>query len=137
MSVRHDHQEKLDALRREQTKIEQDLVDKYRNIVSGGRRDVEERGYYLCYSCLFQVIAAAEKHLKCIHQSSLKQLEEQHAKDCANSYKNLEKKANEQLKSNETKTKNKSKQNKPLKSNLTKTTTKNTSKHTTNEEAFK
>ena len=54
---------------------------------------------YLLMLCLFQVIAAAEKHLKCIHQSSLKQLEEQHAKDCANSYKNLEKKANEQLKS--------------------------------------
>ena len=46
-----------------------------------------------------KVIATAEKHLKLLHQSSLKQLEEQHAKDCSNTYKNLEKKASEQLKS--------------------------------------
>ena len=45
------------------------------------------------------MIATAEKHLKLLHQSSLKQLEEQHAKDCSNTYKNLEKKASEQLKS--------------------------------------
>ena len=45
------------------------------------------------------MITAAEKHIKFIHQSSLKEMEQQHAKDCSNTYKNLEKKASEQLKS--------------------------------------
>ena len=39
--VRQDHQEKLDALRREQAKTEQDLVDKYRDIVSTYRVPTE------------------------------------------------------------------------------------------------
>ena len=36
--MRQDHQEKLDALGREQAKTEQDLVDKYRDIVSSEPR---------------------------------------------------------------------------------------------------
>ena len=54
---------------------------------------------FLIFGFFPKVIATAEKHLKLLHQSSLKQLEEQHAKDCSNTYKNLEKKASEQLKS--------------------------------------
>ena len=51
LSVRNEHQEKLDALRREQNKAEQDLVEKYRNIVSGGKKGVQEKGYCLLVLC--------------------------------------------------------------------------------------